>query len=293
MRLPSTLARRLPNKSTGLLSWLAALLLVLTCALFAQAALPVPELTGRVVDLTATLNPGQQAALEQHLRAFEERKGSQIAVLLVPDTEPEAIEQFALRVAEQWKLGRKKIDDGAILVIAKNARSLRIEVGYGLEGALNDATAKRIVDEIIVPRLKQQDFYGGIEQGVDAMMRVIDGEPLPVPEPTGLVADKSLGLLPVFFFAAVIVGGIMRSLFGRAKGALITAGLLGLAGWLLIGLLSVAILAALLGFVIAITAGRMGGGHYGGGDGRGGSWGGGGFRGGGGGFGGGGASGRW
>lgn len=257
--------------------------------------LPVPPLSAHVVDLSGTLSSEQQQALEQRLSEFEARKGSQVAVLLVPGTQPEAIEQYAIRVAEQWKLGRKKIDDGAILVVAKNERALRIEVGYGLEGALNDATAKRIIDDIIVPYFRQGDFYGGINSGVDAMMRVIDGEPLPAPvkSAANLNPDGAAGLLPLLFFAAVIVGGILRSLFGRFAGAVATGGVLGLAAWLLLGLAAAA-MAALIGFVLTLVGGRMGSGWHGGGGTFGGSRsGGGGFQGGGGGFGGGGASGRW
>ena len=141
----------------------------------------MPPLKGRVTDLTGTLKPEQAASLEQLLRSFEARKGSQIAVLIVPTTAPETVEQYALRVGEQWKIGRKDVDDGAILVVAKDDRTLRIEVGYGLEGALNDATASRIIREVIVPRFREGDFFGGISAGVDRMIRVIDGEPLPAP----------------------------------------------------------------------------------------------------------------
>src|SRR5688572_31953205 len=151
----------------------------------AWAQVAVPPLTARVTDLTGTLTREQRVGLERSLEAFEARKGSQIAVLLVPTTAPEAIEQYALRVAEQWKIGRKKVDDGAILVVAKDDRALRIEVGYGLEGALNDATANRIIRELIVPRFREGDFYGGINAGLDRMMRVIDGEPLPAPAKIG------------------------------------------------------------------------------------------------------------
>ena len=139
---------------------------------------------GHVIDQTGTLTAIQKTTLEQMLTAFEARKGSQLAVLMVASTAPEAIEQYALRVAERWKLGRKKVDDGAILVVAKNDRMLRIEVGYGLEGALNDATSKRIISETIVPQFKQQDFYGGITAGVGQIIRVVDGEPLSVPGKT-------------------------------------------------------------------------------------------------------------
>ncbi len=135
---------------------LAALLLLTAAAVGAEVA--VPRLEHRVTDLTATLGAAVAADLEQRLAAFEARKGSQVAVLMVATTAPETIEQYALRVAEQWKLGRAGIDDGALLVIAKDDRALRIEVGYGLEGALNDATAKRIVSDIIVPYFKRGDF---------------------------------------------------------------------------------------------------------------------------------------
>ena len=288
-----------------LVSWLLALLAGMAAARDVQ---PVPPLTGRVVDLAGLLDAGRQQALDEKLRAFEQRKGSQIAVLVVQGTQPETIEQFAIRVAEQWKLGRRKVDDGAILVIARDERALRIEVGYGLEGALNDAVSRRIIDEIIVPRFKSGDFGGGVEAGVDAMLRVIDGEPLPEPQAPSFAQQSPLGLLPLVFFAALMVGGIMRALLGRAKGAFAAGGLLGIAAWLLSGTLLLAMLAALFGFVLTLVGGRMGSGwqggrgHYGGygapgwGQGPSGGWGGaggGGYSGGGGGFGGGGASGRW
>lgn len=274
---------------------LCASLLYAAIAL-AQSLQPVPALSGRVVDLSHTLSTEQRQSLDAQLRDFEQRKGSQIAVLIVSRTEPEAIEQYAIRVAEQWKLGRKKIDDGAILVIAKDERALRIEVGYGLEGVLNDATCKRIIDDIIVPYFRKGDFYGGISAGVDAMMSVIDGEPLPEPAKDRDVPAGAAGLLPLLFVAALLLGGVMRSIFGRGKGALIAGGVLGLATWLLSGLLLFAVFAAVMGIALTIAGGRMGSGWRGGsGPWSGGTgWGGdGGFRGGGGGFGGGGASGRW
>src|SRR5262249_16486767 len=133
----------------------------------AAADVPVPPLTGRVVDQTGTLSPGDIASLTATLKDLEQRKGSQIAVLIVPTTQPETIEQFSIRAAEAWKIGRKKIDDGALLVVAKNDRKLRIEVGYGLEGAIPDVTARRIIDEVIVPHFKGGDFAGGIFPAVD------------------------------------------------------------------------------------------------------------------------------
>jgi uncharacterized protein len=255
-------------------------------------------LTGRVTDQTATLSAEQKAALEQTLQAFESRKGSQLAVLIVPTTAPETIEQYALRVAEQWKLGRKKIDDGAVLVVAKTDRALRIEVGYGLEGALTDATSKRIISEIITPRFKQGDFYGGITAGVDQIIRVIDGEPLPEPNRklAGGMADIQQ-YAPVIFILALAVGGVLRAVLGRFPGALATGGAVAVVAWLLAGAISIALVAGVIALLFTLLSGGMGGlgvGGHRGGFGTGGfGGGGGGFGGGGGGFGGGGASGRW
>ena len=265
---------------------------------WAQAA--VPPLTARVTDLTGTLTREQQAGLERMLQEFEARKGSQLAVLMVPSTAPEAIEQYALRVAEQWKIGRKKVDDGAILVVAKDDRALRIEVGYGLEGALNDATANRIIRELIVPRFREGDFYGGINAGLDRMMRVIDGEPLPAPAKSAPGAQgETFQMLPVLLILALVAGSILRAVLGRFLGAAATGGAVGFVAWILAGAMAMALLAGVVAFVFTLMGGggrRLGGlpGMYGGGGfGRGGGFGGGGFRGGGGGFGGGGASGRW
>jgi len=282
------------------------------CLSFAASALvPVPPLKAHVTDLTGNLSAEQQASLEQTLTAFEARKGSQIAVLLVKTTDQEPIEQFALRVAEQWKLGRKKVDDGAILVVATEDRALRIEVGYGLEGALNDATSKRIIDEVIVPRFKQLDVAGGITAGVDRMIRVIDGEPLPAPPPQwhpgqGQVQGQRQGdggglggYLPVVIVAALVVGSALRAMLGRLLGALATGGLVGALAWWMAGAMSVALLAGIVALFVTLFGGMgmmrgIGGlGGLGGFGGGGGSRGGGGFSGGGGGFGGGGASGRW
>src|SRR5438445_9795481 len=192
----------------------ASLLALLLCwAASAQALVAVPPLSGRVVDQTGTLGSSDAASLNQTLRNFEARKGSQIAVLIVPTTDGEAIEQFSLRVAEAWKIGRKKIDDGALLVVAKNDRHLRIEVGYGLEGALTDVTSRRIIDEVITPKFREGDFIGGISAGVDRMMRVIEGEPLPVPSRSVNFANlDDIGpLVPVVLFASLIVGGFLRT----------------------------------------------------------------------------------
>jgi uncharacterized protein len=278
----------------------AAVLFFVAVAAWAQVA--VPPLTARVTDLTGTLTREQQAGLERMLQEFEARKGTQLAVLIVPTTAPEPIEQYALRVGEQWKIGRTKVDDGAILVVAKNDRALRIEVGYGLEGVLNDATASRIIREIIVPRFREGDFYGGINAALDRMMRLIDGEPLPEPTRTSPAAEGGLmQLLPVLLIVALVGGAILRAVLGRFLGAAATGGVVGFLAWMIAGAFLIAVIAALFAFVFTLGGGGgrryYGGGLPGGGIGfpRGGSgWGGGGgFRGGGGSFGGGGASGRW
>ena len=285
-------------KAAGVL--LAAFILGLPALAAAQVA--VPPLTGRVVDQTATLTREQQATLEQTLQAFEARKGSQIAVLIVPTSAPETVEQYALRVVDQWKLGRKKVDDGALLVVAKNDRTLRIEVGYGLEGALTDATSQRIISETITPRVKEGDFYGGISAGVYQMIRVVDGEPLPAP--SGKAAGSMVGIqqyVPVILILVLVAGGLFRAVLGRFPGALATGGAVAVVAWLLAGAVSTALVAGVIALLFTLLGGGMAGmgvGHRGGfgtggfaGGGFGG--GGGGFGGGGGGFGGGGSSGRW
>ena len=266
----------------------------------AGAQIAIPPLTGRVVDQTATLTAEQKTDLEQTLQAFEARKGSQIVVHVVPTTAPETIEQYAMRVAEQWKPGRKKIDDGVILLVAKDDRALRIEVGYGLEGALTDAASKRIISDIIVPRFSQGDFHGGIRAGVDRIMRVIDGEPLPPPREKGPGdASDIQSYVPFIFMLAVMLGGVLRSVLGRLPGALVTGGAVAVVAWLVVGVVSIALGAGVLALLFTLLGGGIGGMGGMGGMGRGGyrggsgGFGGGGFGGGGGGFGGGGASGRW
>ena len=233
-----------------------ASLLALLCAGLrsALAVVAVPPLVGRVVDQTGTLTSGDIASLNQTIRSFEARKGSQIAVLIVPTTDGEAIEQFSLRVAEAWKIGRKKIDDGAVLVIAKNDRHLRIEVGYGLEGALTDVTTKRIIDEEITPKFKSGDFAGGVSAGLNKMIRIIDGEKLPEPEPphwqhqTGLFDVDAMFnpflLIPVFLF-----GGLMRTMLGRLVGAGVGGGVVMLIAWFLFGSLAAAHIRGLIAAV--------------------------------------------
>jgi len=282
----------------------AFLLAVALCwAAVAGAQAPVPPQGARVTDLTGTLTDEQKSSLEQTLRSFEERKGSQVAVLLVPSTAPESIEQYALRVAEQWKPGRKNVDDGAILVVAKDDRTLRIEVGYGLEGALTDAACKRIISEIIVPRFRRGDFHGGVAAGVDRILRVIDGEPLPAPAARRPGGARGIGaILPVIMILALVVGGVLHTVLGRFPGALVTGGAVSVVAWMLAGAISIALVAGVIAFLFTLLGGGMGGrglgrggfgGGFGGGGFGGGGFGGGGFSGGGGGFGGGGASGRW
>lgn len=271
-----------------------ALTLALLAPCAATAQIAVPPLSGHVTDQTGTLTPAQQSALEQTLSAFETRKGSQLAVLIVPTTAPEAIEQFALRVAEQWKLGRKKVDDGAILVVAKNDRAMRIEVGYGLEGALSDITSNRIISETITPRFKQDDYFGGLEAGMDQIIRVVDGEPLPHTGNRPAEGFQDIRqLVPVLFVVAMAVGGILRNVFGKVAGALVTGAVVSALAWFVVETVFVSVLAGFAAmFVTLIGVGRVAYGLGGFGGGRGG-FGRGGFRGGGGGFGGGGASGRW
>src|SRR5882724_11898140 len=164
----------------GLLAAGAILLLAGLSAASGEVA--VPPLSAHVTDLTGTLSAQQIRDLESRLAAFERGKGSQIAVLILPSTQPETIEEYSIRVADAWKIGREKVDDGVILVVAKDDRKLRIEVGRGLEGAIPDALAKRIVSDVIVPRFKSGDFFGGIAAGSDALMALIAGESLPAPQ---------------------------------------------------------------------------------------------------------------
>ena len=287
---------------------LVAFALLFVLAFPASADVAVPQLTGRVVDRTGTLSSSDIAALSQKLADFEARKGSQIAVLIVPTTDPETIEQYSIRVAETWKIGRKKVDDGAILVVAKNDRHLRIEVGYGFEGALTDVTSRRIIDEVITPKFREGDFAGGISAGVDRVMRVVDGEPLPVPSRSVNFADiDDIGpLLPVALFASLIVGGFLRTLLGRLLGSVATGSVIGLLALLILGSGALALLAGMIGFVLSfiadlfpVSTGPSRGGSWSSGSSSGGWSGGssssdsGSFSGGGGSFGGGGASGSW
>lgn len=265
-------------------------LLLAGWALLAWAQVAVPELSRRVTDLTATLSAGQVAALENKLAAFETQKGSQIAVLIVPTTQPEDIAQFGIRVADQWKIGRKKIDDGVILLVAKNDRTLRLEVGYGLEGAIPDAVAKRVIAETITPYFKSGDFYGGIDAGVEQVMRLIEGEPLPPPRASS--QGEGEGSFVMLIVGGMIAGWLLSTLMSRPAAGGIAALGSGVAGMLLLGFTPLLLFVAVFVFAGVTTGFRHGGGWSSGGGGwgggSGGSWGGGG-----GGFGGGGASGSW
>lgn len=298
------------SRAMTLSVWRAAIVAALLLAFVvpALADVPVPQLTGRVVDRTGTLSSGDIAALSQKLSDFETRKGSQIAVLIVPTTDPETIEQFSIRVGEAWKIGRKKVDDGAILVVAKNDRHLRIEVGYGLEGALTDVTSRRIIDEVVTPKFREGDFAGGIAAGVYRMMRVVDGEPLPVPSRSVNFANlNDIGpIVPITVFASFIVGGFLRALLGRLLGSVATGSVVAVLALLILGSGAVALIAGIIGFVLSFlvdlfpsSTGSSRGGSWSSGSSSGGWSSGssssdsGSFSGGGGSFGGGGASGSW
>ncbi|KQZ80030.1 dehydrogenase [Rhodanobacter sp. Root561] len=285
--------------------WLLALLLLLQTGLYAADA--VPKLARHVTDLTGTLTAGQVNQLDAQLEALEKAKGAQLVVLMVGSTGDQDIEGYSLAVAEANRIGRKGTDDGVLLLIAKNDRSVRIEVGYGLEGAIPDAATARIIREYIAPKFRGNDYFGGISDAVGALTQLIDGEPLPLPV-RGSPAGEHGGLdLQTGLMIAVFAALFLRGIFGRAPawlraslGALAIGGLL----WLLISM-GAGLIGALIGGVLMLLpagAGRsIGGGGWGGlgggggwGGGRsGGGFGGGGFSGGGGSFGGGGSSGSW
>jgi uncharacterized protein len=279
---------------------LVALLLSLLASLaLAQSLQPVPELRARVTDTVGLLEPAQVRSLESRLATLEQEKGSQVAVLVVATTRPEAIEQFSIRVVDQWKLGRTGVDDGVLLLVARDDRALRIEVGRGLEGAIPDAIAKRIIAEQITPAFREGRFFDGLQAGVDALIARIHGEPLPAPAQAAKAPDRQLGDL---FFATVFLGfvtaPVLHAIFGRLGGSGVGALLGGLYWFWITAAFGLAGLGALVGAGAVFLAGARsgGGGSWATGSGHGGGWsggGGGGWGGGGGGFGGGGASGRW
>ena len=274
--------------------------------LFCQLALAettnfveIPKLSSRVTDVTNTLSAEQAQALESKLAAFEAKKGSQIAVLIVPTTQPEDIAEFAIKVVDLWGIGRKGIDDGLILIIAKNDRKIRVEVNYGLEGVIPDAIAKRIGTETIAPYFKNNDYYGGINAGVDQIIGLIEGEQLPAPKQTNTSQQDEGGFI-FLLFGGLFAGSMLSSMLGRVAGGIIAGIGSGILAYFFLGFGIGAILIGII--VFFLTSARSGGGggwsnggggYYGGGSSWGGGSSGGSWSGGGGSGGGGGATSSW
>ncbi|ALT80074.1 TPM domain-containing protein [Paucibacter sp. KCTC 42545] len=299
--------------------WTLLLCLVWAPALWAQDVLPIPALSGRVIDQTATLSAAQQSALEAKLAAFEQAAGSQLVILLVPSVQPEDIAAYAQRVGDSWKIGRRGVGDGMLIVVAKNDRKVRIEVAKALEGAVPDLAASQIIQNAITPAFRKGDYAGGLNLGIDQLLARIRGENLPLPsQPSGAKKASSQGfnfeeLGALIFIGVPVLGAVLTGIFGRKLGSLLTGGAAGALGWVLAGSLIVAGLAGVIALVLVGVMGVGGGGGRrggggggfgggsgpiifggGGGGGFGGGGGGGGFSSGGGGdFGGGGASGDW
>lgn len=271
-----------------------------------EPLVPIPALSARVTDAAGLLSAEERQGLEQRLARIETEHGAQLAVLIVPTIAPESIEAYSLRVVEAWRLGRRGVDDGVLILVVVKERGLRIEVGRGLEGAIPDAVAKRLIAEVIAPRFAERDYVGGLTSGIERIGALIAGESLPAPararrgDNTSTAENGGIeSVLVVALMFALLVGSVLKALLGRLLGGALTGGLVGLGVWMVSGSLFVAILAAVLALVF--VSGRGGGGPFigGGMPGRGGfggrpggGWGGG-FGGGGGSFGGGGASGRW
>ena len=271
--------------------------------ILAQDLAILPKLSNRVTDTVGILNQQQKRELEGLLQGFEQQKGSQLVVVIVPTVKPESIEQYAIRLAERWKIGREKIDDGAILLVALQDRKLRIEVGYGLEGVLTDITSKRIIEDTITPAFKQGAYYQGIKAGVETMMQVVSGESLPEPTKTRTASfsKSSRGVLLLFLVLLFFSGLLLRSVAGGGIAFFVNLIIGGILGYFFFSL-AIGMFMAFFSSIAMLTRGSYLGGmgyhHYGGygGYGAGGFGGGGfggGFGGGGGGFGGGGASGSW
>ncbi|WP_374512430.1 YgcG family protein [Niveibacterium sp.] len=301
---------------------LRVFLLLLACCwapAWAQDVQPVPALSGRVIDQTGTLSAAQRTALSGKLEQFEHEVGSQIVILMVPTAQPEDIAAYAQRVADTWKIGRRDVGDGLLIVVAKEDRRLRIEVAKALEGAVPDLAAKQIIDRALKPAFKKGDFAGGLDAAVDLLAARIRGEGLPAPPPgqtpsetrQTMSSQDSGSVLPFLFIIGVIaLSLILKAVFGRTVGVLGTTAATGALGWFSSSSLIVTAIACVVGLILALigaggvfrflasTPGRgsggsgFGGGFSGGGFGGGDS--GGGFSSGGGGdFGGGGASGDW
>jgi uncharacterized protein len=292
--------RRSNAVGAGWLGLLLACLIGFAACLPVRAEVPVPDLSHRVTDLTNTLSASAIQQLDSKLADLETRKGSQIAVLLIPTLQGEDIASFGIRVAENWKIGRKGVDDGAILIVAKDDHKMRIEVGYGLEGVIPDAIAKRVIAETITPKFRAGDFEGGIDAGVDQLIGLINGEALPAPATRPSQNSGNIGSAFILSLVGGVIGGAFLSmLMGRTGGSLLGAVGAGLAGWLLSGVFMLGIFEAFIVLSMLSGFGRgggwIGGGGFGGRGFGGGGFGGGGgsWGGGGGGFGGGGASGSW
>lgn len=302
-------ARHRPEPSAWRRFWPAALALL--AILGATGAVPwesprdglqaIPALHARVTDLTATLSAPERDALEAKLADWEARTTNQLAILVVPTTQPEPIEAYSIRVAEAWKIGQKGKDNGVILLIAKGDKQIRLEVGYGLEGVLTDVTSHRIITESIAPLFSKGQFSAGLNAGVDRIISVVgEGKPLAQVEPRRRESSHGfdLGTLALILLVAVpAVGAILRSILGNVGGSVAGAGIVGAAAWFFAGSVVIAVILAIIALVVigfSAFGGRGGPGLWmpGGGGGFG-SGGGGGFSGGGGGFGGGGASGGW
>ncbi|WP_156822245.1 YgcG family protein [Azoarcus sp. KH32C] len=310
MPLPRPAATRATAFVQAMARFVVAMAVLLAAGFSAaQSVQPIPPLSARVIDQTGTLSGGDLAALESKLAAFEKERGTQIVVLIVGTTAPEDVAAYAYRVASEWKIGRRDVGDGLLLVVARNDRRVRIEVARALEGAVPDLAAFHIIDRAITPAFRKGDFAGGLNAGVDALMARVRGENLQLPEPDAGPAKGAgaVGDLAIFLFGGVpIAGAVLVGMFGRKLGALATGGLAGVLVKLLIGSLLLSIGAAVLAFIFVLVLGVGGGGRggrgggfggpiiFGGGRGPFGGSGGGGFSSGGGGsFGGGGASGRW
>jgi len=291
-------------------AWLLTLLL---CAWLlppaaAQDLRSVPALSGRVIDSTGTLSSAQRQALEDKLAAFEREAGPQIVILMLAGTAPEDITDFTQRVGDAWKLGRRDVGDGLLIVVAKDERKVRIAVSKALEGAVPDLAARQIIQNAITPAFRQGDYAGGLNLALDQLQARIRGEGLPAPQPSSAARERQSGgngfdletLGAIFFIGVPVLGTLLTAVFGRKLGSLLTGGAAGGLAWLLSGTLLIAGLAAVVALllvgVMGVGASRRGHGGppiiWGGG---GGGWGGGGgfSSGGGGDFGGGGASGNW
>ncbi len=300
-------------RSVGRLMVVVGLALVSLTSL-GQGLLPVPPLTGHVVDTTGTLDSSARQSLEDKLAAFERQKGSQIVILMVDTTQPEDIVSFANRVGNTWKIGRKDVGDGLLLIVAKSDRKVRIEVAKTLEGAVPDLAARQVIDDAITPNFKAGNFAAGLSAGADQLMARINGEALPAPAEKSVQSAITAGFqwtdMAIFlFFAVPVAGGIARAIFGRKLGALLVGGSVGTVALVFTASLLVAGLAALVALIVTFVMGSTvaggasrasgrsggwgGGGGWSSGGGGGGSSGGGFSSGGGGDFGGGGASGSW